>query len=413
MVFKKRPAPRNKKEHRKPKKKHQRLEKDLTFSCRQSHQSLASMAPKMSERESLGLLPLTEDQIRTYVNVAYISRYAEPSEEDWPSIFTVLETEVPVSRKTLRSLFVSLQKGVIKTKRLGGTGPKAKLEADNPGLCAAALALNGGISPNVATNICNQTNHRLRPEYYEREKVCKNTMMNSLARNTDVQLQAILRRKTGNHGKGSEWANARVARVDMTNEMTELGKKLDKGEITMKDCKERDLPPLFKDACLITDQSHMEAVPAGGSGQSGSQCKKQYRLSVDPLTGQPKSVADGGVMPPRRVQLKPKFASQAQGCYTIACPVVDGKEKAQFLPTFDYTGTKMHSALRIDEIDKKKRNVYGRPKAAGGRHSTAKILTVRLSAMVILLFLKMHQSGKKNGLRPRHHGTKSCATMER
>jgi hypothetical protein len=169
--------------------------------------------------------------------------------------------------------------------------------------------------------------------------------MRSIRAYTDVKHQGILKRKTGRKDKDSEWAKARVARAKMNKRQFELGDQVDRGDIKLEDC---EIPPLFADAILSSDQSHMKAIPVGGSGHAGSQSVKQYRIAMNPTTGRLAPLESGGQMPERRQQLHTKFDSHAQGCYTVACPIIDGKKQGRFLPTYNYTGRNMQSAKCYD-----------------------------------------------------------------
>ena len=324
-------------------------------SANKKQKVLPTDLPKLSTRESHGLIPLTEQMIRCKIIVDYALRYREPSKEAWPSIIKDLAAELPTgsSEETIRQLFTELSQGEVRIDRREGSGRKRKLGPDNPGLAAAALALNSGVSWQMATDICNQTNKRLSTNPDEEVlTVSRSTLTETIKRYTDVKEQAILRRKTGRRDTESDWAKARVVRCQMTKDMYELGEKLENGTLTMADCRQKNLHPLYEDATVYVDQSHMKAVPAGGSGHSGSKGRIQTRIAVDPKTGKLLPVARGGVMPARRMQIKPKFDSQAQGCYAVAVPKdANGKTKALFLKTFDYTGKKIYSAKDMKTHD--------------------------------------------------------------
>jgi hypothetical protein len=135
--------------------------------------------PTLSEREGMGLLKLDQEMVRNYVIVAYATRFQEPAEEDWKSIIAILISEgVPTSARTIRQIFKNCQAGNTSAKQKSGAGRKRKLEPDNVGLAAAARALNGGISPKFATEICNEANRISQGEDYE--PVCRNTLMDAI-----------------------------------------------------------------------------------------------------------------------------------------------------------------------------------------------------------------------------------------
>jgi hypothetical protein len=135
--------------------------------------------PKLSEREGMGLLKLDQETIRAYVIVAFATRFQEPAEEDWKSIIAILISEgVPMDARTIRQIFKNCQAGNTSAKQKSGAGRKRILQPENEGLAAAAVALNNGISPALATDICNQHNERTQGEDYE--PVCRNTLMGAI-----------------------------------------------------------------------------------------------------------------------------------------------------------------------------------------------------------------------------------------
>ena len=103
-----------------------------------------------------------------------------------------------------------------------------------------------------------------------------------------MKIQAALCCKSGSRDTGSAWANARVASSEMIPEQHELGEKLEKGEITVADCKEHDSPLIHEDAMACCDQSHTKAAPVSGLGHSRSTGKRQICTAIDPKTGAPK-----------------------------------------------------------------------------------------------------------------------------
>jgi len=307
----------------------------------------------LREREDNGYLELTEEMIRTYIAVSYITRFDEPCKEEWPECISILHDELPTTKTTIKSIFVKLASDrvtVSEATKRKGSGRKRKLTPDNPGLRAAAVALNSGVSQSMATEICNQQNKRLRPNDYV--PVSRPTMMGACRAFADVKVQAVLRRKSGSRDKNSPWAKARVASSKMILEQCKLGEKLEAGTTSMADCKALDLPPMYEDAVAYCDQSHMKAVPAGGMGQQGSTGKRQVRISLDPTTGDLKPMADGGQMPRRRQQVTVKYDKESRGCYTIAMPTINGEEKPQWLKTFNYTERKMESANNSAKYEK-------------------------------------------------------------
>jgi predicted component of type VI protein secretion system len=122
----------------------------------------AEAVPALSEREKKGLLKVTQEMVRSYVIVAFVSRFQEPAEEDWKRIVAVLVSEgVPMDPRTIRQIFKNCQAGNTSSKQKSGAGRKRKLEPDNVGLAAATRVVDGGISPKSAKHICNEANRGL------------------------------------------------------------------------------------------------------------------------------------------------------------------------------------------------------------------------------------------------------------
>ena len=150
------------------KNKKKRMEKDAEYSRQErTDNRRGGSGPKLSEREEQGLLELNEEMIRTYVAVCYIARFDEPPKEEWREIIAEIHKEVPAKKSTIQGIFERLADDRTTLdevlKRKAGSGRKRKLSPDNPGLCAAAIALNSGISQTMATMTCNQENKRRKP----------------------------------------------------------------------------------------------------------------------------------------------------------------------------------------------------------------------------------------------------------
>lgn len=326
--------------------------------------------PLMSQRSDVGLLEISEAQIRTYIQVAFIKRFEEPAKEDWPSIITTLSGEVAIHKSTIYNIFLTCMAGKDATKRQVGSGRKRKLRPEDIGLSAATFALNSGLSPSMAVYICNETNKRHKGEG-NYETITRPTLLATLKEYTDFELRSVIRTKTGRRDSESSWAIARVQAATMRLRQFELGSLLDAGKITMADCKKEDLPPLFPDGIVYSDQNHHKAVLGGGNGHAGSTGGQQYRISQDPETGAPLLKSKGGVWPQRRHQAKPKFDTEARGCYSVAVPTINGAREPQFLPTFDYTSAKMLSVKQF-RISIKKACTHARDaKGVWSRYNSA------------------------------------------
>jgi hypothetical protein len=96
--------------------------------------------PTMKERKDEGYLVCNQTQARTYIFVAYVKRYNEPDESDWPNIITTLATETGMDRRSIEAVFVKCRNGDPNPElQAEGAGRPRKLERTNPGLVAAAL----------------------------------------------------------------------------------------------------------------------------------------------------------------------------------------------------------------------------------------------------------------------------------
>ena len=233
---------------------------------------------RLSREEAInnGRVPLTEEHYRSYYLVCYLHRYDEPPEEDWDDIIKTIQLEVGGTRKAIKSVFEKAQNGDFNaTRRKKGTGRPLKLDRNtNPGLVAAALALNVGVPPTLAVNICNSVNEKEGNDV----SVCRNTLMSTINAYTDMQKTSILQRKTGSKDPDSNWANARYLFVSQLQEQFRLGEEINKGSLSIADCK--DVHPLCIDGILQVDQSHTKCT-IGGSGHDGPGAGVQWRVAVD------------------------------------------------------------------------------------------------------------------------------------
>ena len=210
-----------------------------------------------------------------YCFVAFVQRYNKPDESEWGPITQILANEVAVDVRTVKGIFQHAKSGNKEPwKQANGKGRHRKLEVDNKGLLAGALALNTGVSPEMATAICNETN-----EY--NPKICRNTFLQTLADYTDVESRATPRRKTGSKDDTSEWAVALFVFAKQLLEKYRLGNEVDKGTIKREDCK---FPPIHNDAQLSANENHVQQT-IGGNGHTSSFSSRQYFVSMDPSDG--------------------------------------------------------------------------------------------------------------------------------
>lgn len=189
------------------------------------------------------------------------------------------------------------------TLQAKGAGRPRKLKLDNPGLVAAALALNIGANPVMATAICNAVNGR---EGYE--PICRNTLISTLKEYTNVDISATGRNKTGSHDEKGAWAIARKVFAQQVLDQIKLGLELDKGDKTLKDC---EFTPLHWDGILWADENHVKQV-IGGNGHKSSFSSRQYRISVCPVTGKLLPTHKGGKLPLKKNRCVPKYPKEAR-----------------------------------------------------------------------------------------------------
>ena len=113
------------------------------------------------ELEEEGLEKLTEIEIRAAIKVAYLVEFRRPPEEEWSDkdggIVGVLRYRLGVDPRTVKSVLTNIENGG-SIERKKGSGRKLKLEKDNAGLRCAAIAMNGGMGPGPATDLCNLIN---------------------------------------------------------------------------------------------------------------------------------------------------------------------------------------------------------------------------------------------------------------
>lgn len=132
----------------------------------------------VKERLDAGLLVVDRQQVRAKIVVDYVLRYDEPDEADWPLCAAQLARETGLHPTAIVAVFKKCRDGDLAVRPNKKTGPV--LEADNPGLIAAAIALNSGMTPAMATIICNQRNRA------SNIVVTCHTLLATMACHTDV-----------------------------------------------------------------------------------------------------------------------------------------------------------------------------------------------------------------------------------
>lgn len=163
----------------------------------------------ISEALSEGEVPIHHKQWRTFYLICYQTLFNELDESDWPSIIKQITSEVGGSPRVIRRVFEGARRGDLSIlKQKPGAGWPHKLSADNKGLLSAAMALNVGVAPSLATEICNSVNEKERGN--TELNIHRDTLLNTLRGYTDVKKNSILRHKTGSKDPTGAWAWARL-----------------------------------------------------------------------------------------------------------------------------------------------------------------------------------------------------------
>jgi hypothetical protein len=106
-------------------KKKRRVERDRSLEGTNREDATRESEPKLSERASMGLLQIDEEQMRSYVIGVYAIRFHEPAEDLWSGIIgTLLGEHIPMAAKTIREIFKNCQNGDTSCKRKPGGGRK-------------------------------------------------------------------------------------------------------------------------------------------------------------------------------------------------------------------------------------------------------------------------------------------------
>ena len=71
----------------------------------QSPDSNCTRRLPLRDREAHGMIPVSEEQIRTYIAVAFALRFDEPAKEEWSSAKKILCQEVGVTERTVLKIF--------------------------------------------------------------------------------------------------------------------------------------------------------------------------------------------------------------------------------------------------------------------------------------------------------------------
>lgn len=299
--------------------------------------------------ETFGFEPPNEQEIRNFIKVIYFYEFNCPPKEEWKEeggIIPYLYHRYSIHRDVTERVLNLVSEGKEITRK-GGSGRKHKLDADNEGLCMAIMAINLGMSPAMATCICNTTNrdsHKDMPadEFKKRFQICRNTLMSNIRKYADVEQRAVPAVKTGgDKGPDSKWARSRVVFAKMLQAMRKAGDEWLAGGKSPKligDLYAKyGVHPLVLCALVQMDESHTDAALSGSTSSTHS--KRQIKISFDLATGKPKKKSAGGVMPADKVRAVAKYGSQAKCMLVVACPKDEhGNEHPQMLETWWYTG---------------------------------------------------------------------------
>jgi transposase len=291
------------------------------------------------ELEQEGLKALTEKEVRAAIKVTYLVEFRRPPKEVWSDrdggIVGTIHRRLGIDRRTIVTQLERIENGE-GIERKPGSGRPYKLDKDNKGLRCAAIAMNAGMGPGMATDLCNAVNREDNPsmsddEFKKKVQVVTNTLLSNLKFHTDVIVEAVQRDKTGGYDKDSFWAWLRKRFSSQTLFQIELGIKVDNGKMTYGDCiRLHKVPPVFLDALAQWDESNTKTKMSGGS--SSTLNKVQYRIAINKNGALDKN----GAMPEKKVQKIAKKTSSAAGMYGVAVPIIDGEKRPQFLPTKNY-----------------------------------------------------------------------------
>lgn len=298
--------------------------------------------------ESFGFNPPNEQEIRTFIKVLWFYEFNCPTKEEWRGdggIMPHLRDKYGIDPRVTANALEKISEGEEATRK-EGSGRKHKLQDDNDGFINAIMAINCGMSPAMATCICNSTNRENNKDMpdadFKKEfQVCRNTLMNNIYHYADVEERAVPAVKTGgDKGPNSKWAKSRVVLCTMYQAQEKAGDEWMAGNQSAKLIADLyakyGVHPLVRCALVQMDEVHTDAALTGSTTSTHS--KRQIKISFDKETGKPAKKSAGGVMPADKVRAVAKYASQAKCMLMVACPKDEqGNEFAQMLETWWYT----------------------------------------------------------------------------
>lgn len=305
-------------------------------------------------------ISFTQKENQAYCRIAFYKRFGMPDESDWSPLIEILVEETGLHKQTIRKYFTHFagdSKEEIERKK--GSGRKSKLDKKNRGLLAAALLMNFGASPSKAVHVCNKINKEEYPdEYEEKKKISASTLVRTLKKHATFQKVKTLRRKTGSRDVTAPWAVTRTVQSTQILDQLELGEKMDREGITWETIrKDYEITPIWSDGILSVDEGHCKAMLSGG--HTGSTNSLQYRIAINPETKELATEDEGGILPERKVRVKPKYSNESRGAYGVAVTTVNGERKVRWMPTFNYTIRKLLSIPKF-ESNKRTENTYRR-----------------------------------------------------
>ena len=297
---------------------------------------------------SFGFKPPDEQDIRTFIKVLWFYEFNCPAKEEWREdggIIPYLRDRYGIDPRVTSAALEMISEGK-EPARKKGSGRRHKLNDDNEGLTDAIMAINCGMSPAMATCICNTKNRMNNPtmsdaDFKSEHQVCRNTLMSNIYYYADVEDRAVPAVKTGgDKGPNSKWARSRVVFTKMVQAQEKTGDEWLAGDKSAKSIAnlyiKHGIHPLVRFALVQMDEVHTDAALTGSTTSTHS--KRQIKISFDKNTGKPAKKSDGGVMPADKVRAVAKYGSQAKCMLMAACPKDEkGNEFPQMLDTWWYT----------------------------------------------------------------------------
>jgi hypothetical protein len=153
-------------------------------------------------------------------------------------------------------------------------------------------------------------------------------------------------RPQGSKEKHKAWLQCRVELCKQLQDQLKRGRA--RRRPNAKKADKSKAPALLMDAILFADEMHSQCV-IGGSGHNGTTGKLERRFPLD-QQGKHCSTSNGGVRPPSKPTVKPKFSKEMRGCFAVCTPKIAGKRTAKRCKPFPYTGT---TVIGITTFEKK------------------------------------------------------------